>query len=121
MKLKYKIIAIDFDNTITDGYIFPGSKLRKDADRVIQKIKNYGGTITIWTCRGKSQENIVKEFLKKNNIPYDYFNEPSKESLELYGVADSPKIWAEKYIDDASIHCNEINWLEIEKILFEEE
>lgn len=118
MKLKWKYIAIDFDNTITDSYDFPGSKLREHAVRVIQKIKKYGGVITIWTCRGDSQEYEVRAFLNKHNIPYDYYNEHGKHAIEKWGYADSPKIWAEKYIDDASIHCSTINWLEIEKLLF---
>lgn len=120
MGLKYKYIAIDFDGTIVDEAPYPKwGKIKPFAKEVMKGIKERGGQISIWTCRGGFQGERVKEFLIENNIPFDYFNKPFPELEEQFSdVLPSPKIWADIYIDDKSIHCNEINWVEIGRKLF---
>ncbi len=121
MKLKYQKIAIDFDGTIATIKPHPQiGELIPHADRVIRKLKNYGAEIIIWTCRSGSDEIKVKNFLMEHNIPYDKFNENLQSSIEEF-KDNSRKVHADIYIDDKSLHCKGIDWLEIEKLLFEEE
>ena len=98
-KLKYKYIAIDFDGTIV-GDDYPDIKeLKPYVKRVINKIKEIGGEIIIWTCRcGKQLDECIK-FLEANNIPYDAINENHKDLKRKFNN-DTRKIGADIYIDD---------------------
>lgn len=122
--LKYKFIAIDFDNTITkeDAYPYIG-EVREDAIRVMKRIKEEGGKICIWTCRCGNDELKVKRFLAENKIPYDTFNEPFPEMIAQFGDGNPRKVFADIYIDDRSLHAKAhgIDWMDIEKMLFMEE
>lgn len=121
-KLKYETIAIDFDGTIVSDGVFPeiGEPL-PHAIRVINKIKEHGGEVAIWTCRSDGREVEVGEFLEFIGVPFDKMNEPFDRNVEVYGNGGR-KILADIYIDDKSIHAqkNGIDWLEIEDLLFDE-
>jgi hypothetical protein len=99
-------LCIDFDGTIAEEPIgiFPlCGELREGADRVIRDLfTNDKFIISIWTCRNRLGEENCKEFLKLHNIPYHYFNEHSKESLEKYGSPGGKKI-SGIYIDNQSL------------------
>jgi uncharacterized HAD superfamily protein len=98
-------ICIDFDGTIAEEpfELFPEcGKLKHLADEVIQRLEARGFTISIWTCRTGDAEIKCKEFLKKHQIPYHYFNEHSKESIEKYGTSEGKKI-SGIYIDNQSL------------------
>lgn len=120
-KLKYKLIAIDFDDTIVDSD-FPHILAEKaHAKRVMKRIVEAGGQIAVWTAR--SDLKPVRTFLKLNGFPYHYINESFKEVLEEH-PEDARKIFADVYIDDRNLETREaggIDWLKIEKMLFEEE
>lgn len=121
MKLKYKFFAVDFDNTIAyENYPFIGD-LIPGAKETIQKIHELGGKIAIWTCRTGEQEEWVKEFLAKHDIPYDKFNTCFDEHKELYGGA-SRKIFADVYIDDRCLLWagEVVNWDTVEVLILEE-
>ena len=50
--MKNKIIAIDFDGTITDDTPYPVcGNLRKEAVEYIQKLHKLGYTLVLWTAR----------------------------------------------------------------------
>lgn len=122
LKLKYKYIAIDFDGTIATvdkAEVYPGiGELILGADVIIRMIKDHGGKVAIWTCRCGTDTWKVQEFLQKHDIPYDVFNNNFPEIIEIY-EDNSRKISADVYIDDKSIHCKKIDWLEISNLLFE--
>ena len=93
-------VAFDLDGTILAyesgmasknefGYPYPGivSQMRK--------LWKDGWKIIIWTCRGRSQELV--DHLERFNIPYDEINVNSD------GPHDSPKVYADVYVDDKSI------------------
>lgn len=119
MKLKYKLFAIDFDNTIVyDAYpkignLIPGAK------ETMLKIKELGGLISIWTCRSGKHELMVKDFLDSNNIPYDYINESFEENVIMYG-GDTRKVYADCYIDDKSLHFGgePVDWDLVQSLIF---
>jgi ribonucleotide monophosphatase NagD (HAD superfamily) len=117
LRLKYKRIACDFDGTIAYDAFPEVGGFKPHAERVLKKIKEYGGQIIIWTCRTSYQAELVKEMLQKAGVKYDAFNDNLKESLDIF-PDNSRKVFADIYIDDRSIHCKEIDWLEIESLLF---
>lgn len=92
--------AFDLDGTILEyssgmasrdefGHPVPGivSEMRK--------LWKDGWKIIIWTCRGRSQELV--DHLRKYNIPFDEIN------VNTTGPHDSPKIYADVYIDDKAL------------------
>jgi hypothetical protein len=99
-------LCLDFDGTIAEEplSIFPlCGELREGADRVIQDLfASDKYTISIWTCRTDVAEQNCKQFLREHNIPYHYFNEHSKESIEKYGTDKGRKI-SGIYLDNQSI------------------
>lgn len=117
-KLKYNLIAIDFDDTIVDSDFPKIIRLRPHAKRVMERIKAEGGKIAIWTAR--SDLRPVVEFLDRLEVPYDHINESFTCQLEFFGC-DARKIFADVYIDDRNLETREaggIDWLKIEKMLF---
>lgn len=110
-----KILAIDFDGTIV-RHIFPLiGKLLPNAIDSLQKLKNAGFILILWTCRAGKQLEDAKSFCKQKKIPIDYYNENAKE-INSWNLK-SNKIYADFYIDDKGIFCNEINWEQITKYL----
>lgn len=103
-----RLIAIDFDETITDNTAYPiMGKVRPEAVVCIKSLYDKGYTLALWTCRnGKwlqealdalKQADILKYFKYIND---DGRNEPNK------------KITADFYIDDRSC-LGDINWWDI--------
>ena len=112
MPYKYKRrlnIAIDFDGTITESNSYPRiGKLRPYAKQVINKLRDLGNYIYLWTCRTGATLEDAKAFLAVNGIELDGYNEgPS---------TGSPKLIADVYIDDMAYPNNgEIDWVAIAK------
>jgi hypothetical protein len=84
------------------------------------KIKELGGKIAIWTCRTDQWAQDAKDFLDKNGIPYDKFNKPFDEHVNLYGGDNSRKVFADVYIDDRSIHFGgkTVDWYLLQDMIF---
>jgi len=101
-KRKY-VVAIDFDNTIAiDDENWQIVGIQKNCKKTIDKLKEIGCYIIIWTCREGKNLNIAEEFLKKHNIHYDKINANCPWHYDYY-PHDSRKIWADVYVDDAGI------------------
>ena len=105
-----KIIAIDFDGTITTKNEYPKiGELRPFVREAILFLrKNLGCYCYLWTCRTGASLEAAKKFLNENGIELDNYNDgPSTGSRKL--VADI-------YIDDAAYPNNgEIDWFQILK------
>ena len=97
------IIGIDFDGTICEHEFPKIGKLKEDAKKVIQKLKDKGHDIIIWTCRDDEHDEkyLTKaiEWLKEKDIPYDYINE-NKPGL---GFDPKPKIYYDVLLDDRNL------------------
>lgn len=104
------IIAIDFDDTITEYSPWPiMGRIKPEAVSVIKKIKKAGHTIILWTCRdGKYLDEAVNA-LKKEGVEFDYIN-------EFPGVPTSRKVYADIYIDDRALG-GIVDWNQIENKL----
>lgn len=75
------IIAFDFDNTVYDyhgkNYIFP------TVDRLLRTAKEQGHTLICYTAN--EDEKFVYNYLKDNNIPFDFINNsPVGNGKKLY-------------------------------------
>lgn len=107
MKHFQKLIAIDFDGTITSGDNGSPTNIPPPRKGVIKTINAWyqeGYIITINTLRGDNGgpwEQAAREYLNKYEIPFHYFNENATERIDAYG--DVRKIGADIYIDDRGI------------------
>lgn len=109
--IKNKIVAIDFDGTITENSPYPiTDKVRKYCRETIEFIRQNNNIVILWTCRcGKFLDEAI-DFLNKNNIVVDFIN-----CIDISNRDLSRKISADIYIDDRNIFCEEIDWLAIKK------
>ena len=92
------IVAIDFDGTcVTNEYPKIGKEI--GAAPVLKKMTDKGIKLVLYTMRdGKLLEEAVQWF-KDNNIPLYGVNKTPGQ----YKWTNSPKIFANYYIDDAAI------------------
>jgi len=105
-----KIIAIDFDQTITEGDSFPDANKTKsmfNAKKYINLLHKEGYYIIIWTCRFLPEhiQNCV-DFLKNNGIEYDAIN----ENYSNLDFKPYPKIYYDYIIDDKDHFL--VDWLQ---------
>lgn len=92
------IIAVDFDGTcVTHDYPEVGKDI--GASNVLKKITQDGHQLILWTMRSGTQLEDAIEWFKQNNIPlYGVQTNPTQKSW-----TDSPKAYANLYIDDAAL------------------
>lgn len=112
-KFNKKVIAVDFDGTITTGDSYPEiGTVDEKAVEVINKIKNKGHEIIIWTCRDSW---VIEETLLDYGIKYDSINENTPYLKGKWG--NNPrKVGADILIDDKSLfYVND--WSKIEREL----
>jgi len=100
--IKGKIIAIDFDATISkyDGFKGIGifGEPITNAAWAIRKFREMGAIVVIHTCR--REVNLIADYLTKHEIFFDYINfSPENKKQKL---SDS-KISADVYIDDKGV------------------
>ena len=114
-----KIIAVDFDGTITKKPTFPDAPTPEDiADHcaeVLQRLHKAGCTIILNTCRRGPKLADALRYCKEQSIPLDYVNENASEAICFYD-GDCRKIFADYYIDDMNLGGFP-GWLEAERII----
>ena len=94
-----KIIAVDFDGTLSKGR-WPGVGVPNLLliDRLIE-LQKEGNKIILWTCREDEALNDAIEWCRSFNLIFDAINDNLSEVKQLYGN-NSRKIWCDIYIDD---------------------
>lgn len=120
--MKFKTFAIDFDGTIVDNDVpFPEiGKLKPNAKKVINRIRDNGGQVAIWTCRDGEHAEAVKNKLSDYGVEYDSFNSVLPCEREKWGEGGR-KIYADVYIDDHGLYAmmnGGIDWEQIEEFIF---
>lgn len=96
------IIAVDFDGTLHSGK-FPEIGLPMPyAIDVMQKLKNDGHYLILWTCRSGDQLTEAINWLREKDIPFDRVNDHNPESKRYYG-SNSRKVYAHLYIEDKQV------------------
>lgn len=126
--LKYKVIAVDFDNTLTleDKYPEVGI-LNLIAVHILKQYREMGGKIILFTCRSDEFLAEAVEECKIYGLEFDAVNDNIKErkiewNLSYPGVSFSPKPSYDLLIDDKNIEAiNGIDWVHVKKTIMEEE
>lgn len=118
------IIAVDFDGTCTT-HEYP--KVGKDigAAKVLKALRENGHSLILYTMRSKKELQDAVDWFYENEIPlYGVQTNPTQSSW-----TESPKCYAQMYIDDAALGCPLIypsdsrpyvDWNTVEKILTEQ-
>lgn len=112
MKKFQKVVAIDFDGTITkrDNRDCNIEEIRPYAARMINKLYRDGYIIIINSLRNNDKDKIIN-FLKKKRVKFHYFNENEPTRIAYYG--DTRKIAADIYIDDRGLYGIPDDWRDI--------
>lgn len=111
--MRHLIICVDFDGTIVkDEYPLIGP-LQHDAKEALKRFHELGHTIIISTCRCGYYDQQAKEFMDREKIPYDFWNQNDPERIASMGGADPRKISADLYIDDHNYLGSPVDWISI--------
>jgi hypothetical protein len=105
--MDYKILAIDFDGTISLGN-WP--EVGPANDRLISYLldrKRYGDKLILWTCRAGEALVAAIDFCAQHGLHFDAVNDNLPEIVERYG-SNSRKITCDYYIDDRSFTVESI-------------
>jgi hypothetical protein len=118
-----RIIAVDFDGTVvTHEYPEVGADV-PHAVRVLKRLNDADVKIIVWTMRcGEYLEKDAANWFNERDIKvWAYNSNPQQKDW-----TESPKCYAQLYIDDAALGCPLIypqtgrpyvDWLEAEKLL----
>lgn len=83
--MDYKILAIDFDGTISLGN-WP--EVGPANDRLISYLldrKRYGDKLILWTCRAGAALDAAIAFCAQHGLHFDAVNDNLPEIVERYG------------------------------------
>ena len=109
-----KVIAVDFDGTITRENKFPEiGKVNEDAVRVLRKLIDNGNSVFLYTCRQAKELVKAFEVLREHGLPLSTY------SPYDYTLAAGRKPIADFYIDDRAFasYGMEMDWKRIEEVL----
>lgn len=95
------IIAIDFDGTIVTHEYPAIGKPVEDAIPVIQQLISKGHKIILYTMRSDRFLSDAVEYLKRAGINLFGVNHNPEQDR----WTNSPKVYAQLYIDDAALGC----------------
>ena len=99
--MNYKILAIDFDGTLSFGR-WP--EVGPANDRLISYLldrKRCGDKLILWTCRAGAALDAAIDFCAQLGLHFDAVNDNLPEIVARYG-SNSRKITCDYYIDDRS-------------------
>lgn len=105
-------VAIDFDGAIVEDKYPEIGPLKEDVVYSINLLKDLGCFVIVTSCRTNAkinssitnrvaQKQIMENFLRDNNIPFDYVDDGTEG-----------KVVADVYIDDRGIEFED-NWKEL--------
>lgn len=103
-----RIIAVDFDKTIS---METWPEVGKPNNKVIEWIKKQklnGSRIILHTCRTGNELKLAENFCKEQGIEFDAINANLPDMIEAYGD-DPRKISADIYLDDKALRPEELN------------
>ena len=101
--LTTKIYAVDFDNTLSLGVPYPECGNPNWAlINFLTEEQRKGHKVILWTCRTGRNLKAAVDWCEGVGLIPDAVNENIPEMIEKYG-SDPRKVYAHKYIDDASV------------------
>lgn len=105
--MKRLTLGIDFDGTIVTE-AFPGiGEIKSEVVELMDKAREKGHLIIVWTARSGEALEKAKEFLIENNIPFDYINENPEDPWAIAGE-QGRKIFCSYYLDDRAIQIDNL-------------
>lgn len=108
-----KTVAVDLDGTLATYEGWQGEehfgRLRPGARETLQRLRDQGYQIIIWTTRGNVK--LVAEWLDSHDLPYDHINENPDQP-----EGSSEKVIADLYIDDRAVDGRQ-SWKQIQEEL----
>lgn len=93
------LIAVDFDGTIVDHRYPEIGRPVPGAFEWLQKFRENGATLILWTMRSGDTLAEAAEFLAKHGVGFEHLNDHPQD------WTDSRKVYAHVYIDDAAFGC----------------
>ena len=114
--LKYPIIAVDYDETLTTNNDYPNAGcINMLAVHYCKEFRRRGGLLLLLTCRAGIPLNNALESLAKEGLTFDAVNANVQEQLDRWLDTDtviSPKPFAHMYIDDRAFpnQNGRLNW-----------
>lgn len=104
-----KIVAVDFDNTLTLDNPYPEvGKPNLEAIEILKEFRNNGGKVILWSCRYGEPLEKALALCKTYGLVFDAINDNLPEQTAKWRAAHpddemmsmSRKIYADLYIDD---------------------
>jgi len=118
MKLKNRIVLVDFDGTIVDHDFPEIGEAMPQAFEVMKKLQEVGALLVLWTCREDEKRKYLTEaveFCRKNGIEFHSVNEvPIENDFREGDLRRKPH--ASVVIDDRNLGGFP-GWDEVEKLL----
>ena len=116
--LKYPIIAVDYDDTLTTNNDYPNvGNINMLAVHYCKEFKARGGLLILNTCRAGEPLNTALSALAKEGLTFDAVNKNVQEQLNYWNETApdteiSPKPFAHIYIDDRAFpnQNGRLNW-----------
>ena len=110
-----KIIAVDFDKTLFDSHWPTIGEPNWELINWCKQKQKEGHILILWTCRHKKNLKQALKACKNVGLIFDYVNNHTKESLDLFGRTNhGKKIYADFYIDDKAYRPNEFDKIDKE-------
>lgn len=110
MTQRGKVIAVDFDGTLSFGQWPEVGPANDKLVRFLQNRKGLGDKLILWTCRVGKELTLAVEWCRQQGLTFDAVNDNLPEVIELYGT-NSRKVSCDYYIDDKAILAQDAdNW-----------
>lgn len=119
-KSTHRFVAIDWDGTIAEDKTYPEvTKAKPEAIKCMKRMIAEDYELCIWTCRGETQKELIKDLLHSKGIKKDHYfiNEHFAHFINMFSE-QSPKIYADVYIDDRNFRTESIDWNDVEIAFF---
>lgn len=112
------IIAVDFDGTCVK-HAYPGIGEDIGAVPVLKELADQGHDLILWTMRsGQTLQDAIKWFEDNGIRLYAAQRNPTQDQW-----TESPKAYAQIYIDDAALGCplvnDHVDWVKVRQWLVE--
>lgn len=108
------IFAVDFDGTIATSNFPEIIGEVPGAIECLKLMKKKDHKIIVWSCRSGKDREDAEEWLKRNNIPFDLFNENLPDRVNAWNN-NCRKVFADVYIDDRNF--GGVDWNKIKEYL----